>query len=169
MTLHRDTPPPDARPRAAWTHRALGLIALLALAGPGAGAAPAHADPDPATGRTVAYRANDAEGGTVTSTHVDGDTVDDGAQVTVSATAKKDWTFVGWEVNGIEASTLNPATFTIEADTAIVGNFARNPTYESGVFSYSQPLGGTVTASVPAGSVVRFGTDVTVEATPDAG
>jgi hypothetical protein len=171
MTLHPDTPPPGARPRAAWTVRALGLIALLALAGPGAGAAPAHADtdPDPGGGYIVAYRANDAEGGTVTSTHVDGDMVDEGAQVTVSATAKKDWTFVGWEVNGIEASTLNPATFTIEADTAIVGNFARNPTYESGVFSYSQPRGGTVTASVPAGSVVRFGTDVTVEATPDAG
>jgi hypothetical protein len=108
-------------------------------------------------------------GGTVTSSHVSGDDIAEGDSITVTATADKDWVFVGWELNGIDVSTLNPATFPITAPTAILGKFSHDPHHDSFDVSYIASQGGTVTSTVPNGGLARWGTDVRFTAAAEFG
>ena len=95
-------------------------------------------------------------------------TIEQGAEVTLTATPNEGYHFVAWVMGENEVSTANPYTFTPEAgDFTITATFAEN---EAGVTYYavtavsSNTDWGTVSANVALGQVVE-NTSVTLTAT----
>ena len=79
----------------------------------------------PANGTyTVTYSAQ--EGGSVASETQSGSAVTGNALVTLTAQADSGYHFTGWQVNGQDAGTQNPAQFTITENTDIVACFAKD-------------------------------------------
>ena len=73
-----------------------------------------------------------AENGSVAGLENEG-VYEDGASVTLTATADDGYEFVNWTVGGEEVSTENPYTFVVSADLALVANFQEvvvEPEYE---------------------------------------
>lgn len=66
-----------------------------------------------------------SEGGTVSSTVANG-TVQEGTQVSVTASADSDYKFTGWTINGADAGSDNPLTVTVNCDTTIAANFVKS-------------------------------------------
>ena len=79
----------------------------------------------PANGTyTVTYSAQ--EGGSVASETQSGSAVTGNALVTLTAQADSGYHFTGWQVNGQDAGSQNPAQFTITENTDIVACFAKD-------------------------------------------
>jgi len=103
---------------------------------------------------------------TVSANPTDGGSVDpsngsytEGTEVTVEATPNDGWEFTGWQ--GDMQTDENPLTFTIDSNTQLTATFAKKE-YEVTV-SADPSQGGSVS---PSSQTVKYGTQVTVEATP---
>lgn len=78
---------------------------------------------------TVTFGPSDEKYGTVTAKYNEtdfatGNTVTEGDTVTFTANPNEGYTFTGWTVNGVSASsTTNPYTITVQKDTTVVANF----------------------------------------------
>ena len=77
----------------------------------------------------VTFSSKNSDYGTVsamngTTSLASGATVTEGDEVTFTATPFKGYTFTGWTVNGVSASsTANPYKITVQKDTTVVANF----------------------------------------------
>jgi len=110
---------------------------------------------------TVTVSVDPAEGGTVTG----GGTYNQGANVTVTATANAGYAFVNWTECG-QVSTSASYTFVANADRTLVAHFQTVPTH---TLKVSSTAGGTVTAPGEGTFTYNEGTVVNLVATPDAG
>lgn len=78
---------------------------------------------------TVTFSSNKSEYGTVSATNgttslTSPATVTEGDEVTFTANQNSGYTFTGWTVNGVSASsTANPYTITVQKDTTVVASF----------------------------------------------
>ena len=71
----------------------------------------------------VNVSANDNAMGTATGTGE----YEEGATAILTATANDGYQFVNWTVGGVEVSTANPYTFTVNADITVTANFEETP------------------------------------------
>lgn len=114
---------------------------------------------------TIAVSANPAAAGTVYG----GGSYEQGASVTVSATANTGYTFTNWTENGSVVSTNANYTFSATANRTLVANFQENstPSDTYTVITYANPSNGGYTigewddvhgtfVQFPAGSVVTL-------------
>jgi len=108
---------------------------------------------------TVTLSSNPAAGGTTTGAG----SFNAGSSVTVTASANNGYTFVNWTENGNIASTSSSYTFPLNANRALVANFAAN-TYTLNVTSAN----GTVVKN-PNQATYNNGTTVQLTATPNPG
>jgi uncharacterized repeat protein (TIGR02543 family) len=107
----------------------------------------------------LSVETNPAEGGSV---NPNGGTFEEGAEVTVEATANEGWEFTGW--TGDIESTENPLSVTMAANTDLTANFEKK-TYR--LTTQANPTdGGSIK---PTEGIFEHGTEVTVEATPNEG
>ena len=107
-------------------------------------------------------------GGSVTANVNDPTSIQEGTEVTVTATPESGYELEWLKANGIEVE--NPYTFNISEDVVITASFveSQEPTY----YSLTLPTGltgGTVTANVADPSAIEEGTSVTVTATAESG
>ena len=127
-------------------------------------------------GTTASYTlaVSSGAGGSVSST---GGTYDDGAQVSITATADSGYSFSSWS----DGSTEQSRTITITQDTTLTANFSENTSSSGGGSSGSTTTGTTTpsyTLSVTAesggsvntsGGEYEQGASVTITATPNTG
>ena len=86
-----------------------------------------------------------------------------GAQFGAAAIPNEGWQFDHWEVDGVEAGSDNPATWTIDADTTITAVFG-----EVRILALSASGKGTIDPA-PGYYVYDPGEEVVITATPDDG
>ena len=110
---------------------------------------------------TISTSALPVAGGTTTG---DG-SVNDGASVTVTATANAGYTFANWTEGGFVVSAVASFTFDAASDRDLVANFTVMGTSRSISVSAAPVAGGSVTG----GGSVADGSNVTVTATANAG
>lgn len=82
-------------------------------------------------------------------------------EVTVTASASADFTFARWSEGGVEQSTEPSYTFTVEADTTLVAEFAASLVVQSDPVSGGSPL--------PSQEFFEPGETVTLNANPATG
>lgn len=121
---------------------------------------------------TIAVSANPTGAGNVTG----GGTYNQGASVTVSATANSGYTFQNWTENGNIVSTNATYTFSATANRTLVANFQQNstPSDTYTVTTFTSPVGSGYTLGEwddVAGSLIQFpaGSTVTLEAVAYSG
>ncbi|MBR0123631.1 MAG: hypothetical protein IJM12_07300, partial [Bacteroidales bacterium] len=107
----------------------------------------------------VTVAANPAEGGIV----VGAGTYEEGASVTIAATANIGYSFANWTEEGTVVSTVAYYTFIITEDHDFIANFTLN-TYDVTVEAYPAEGG-----SVAGAGTYDYGTSVTIEATANVG
>lgn len=114
----------------------------------------------PITQPTYTINVSATAGGTASG----GGEYEQGSSVTLTATPKSEYLFIGWTENGEQISTDENFTFVVEQDRAFVANFEpiSNPTYTVQVISTQ---GGTV----EGGGSYEKGTYIMVNAVPDSG
>ena len=114
----------------------------------------------PITQPTYTINVSATAGGTASG----GGEYEQGSSVTLTATPKSEYLFIGWTENGEQISTDENFTFVVEQDRTFVANFEpiSNPTYTVQVISTQ---GGTV----EGGGSYAEGESVTVTAASDAG
>ncbi|WP_299667250.1 ice-binding family protein [uncultured Polaribacter sp.] len=108
---------------------------------------------------TVVVSSNPVIGGVTTG----GGVFDEGTEVTVTAAANAGYEFVNWTAAGVEVSTNENYTFTLNANTTLVANYSRIQFAVN--LSSSPSIGGTTAGD----GVFDEGTDVTVMATANTG
>ncbi len=118
---------------------------------------------------TITATANPAIGGTVEGAGE----YEEGATVTLTATAAEGYVFVNWTEGDTEVGTDATLTFTAEADRDLVANFEEEtpePEMFIVIVSADPAEGGNVTITPAAGeNGYEAGTDVTVTATANEG
>lgn len=126
----------------------------------------------PPTTYTIAVSASPANAGTVTG----GGSYEQGASVTVTATANNGYTFQNWTENGNIVSTNAAYTFSATANRTLVANFQQNstPSDTYTVTTFTNPMGSGYTIGEwddIAGSLIQFpaGSTVTLEAVASTG
>jgi hypothetical protein len=115
-------------------------------------------DTPPPTVHTVTVTANLTAGGTVTG----GGNFQTAESATLSAIPNAGFIFMNWAEAGTSVSTNSTFTFTVNANRALVANFAGDPTGTNVTIDVSAApvAGGTVTG----GGVVPLGTEITLTA-----
>lgn len=116
-----------------------------------------------ATYYTLTYGVNPASSGTIACDVNSNTQVEEGTDVTLTATAAEHFTFSGWTVNGASAGSNATLNITMDADKTVVANFTAEPTY---TVTVTPAAGGTMTASKLTG--IYAGETITLTATPDA-
>ena len=96
-----------------------------------------------------------------------GGTYENGASVTVTATAKTGWAFKEWQKGGLKVSDENPYTFNISENTNLTAVFKSNTTYTLNL-SKNQRQAGSVTC-YPDQTVFDEGTSISLTATANNG
>ncbi len=109
---------------------------------------------------TMTVSASPAASGTISG----GGLVDDGSNVTLTATPAAGYSFSKWEENGAQVSTSASYTFAATADRTLVAVFVTIPTFAVSISS-NQAAWGTTTG----GGSYNGGSSVTVTATPADG
>ncbi len=109
---------------------------------------------------TVTAGALPVEGGTTTG----GGTFNEGASVTVTATANAGYTFTNWTEGGFVLSNAASLTFNVASDRTLVANFTQGTSYTIST-NGSPSIGG----STSGGGIFASGASVTVIATPSVG
>ncbi len=104
---------------------------------------------------TVTATANPTEGGSV----IGAGRYNEGANVTLKATANEGYTFVNWTEDGTQVSTSSTYNFTVSGDAAFVANFSLN-SYE--ITTAANPtIGGTIAGA----GTYNYGASCTLTAT----
>lgn len=119
---------------------------------------------------TITVSANPASAGIVNG----GGSYNQGASVTVSATANTGYTFTNWTENGSVVSTNANYSFSATANRTLVANFTENstPSDTYTVITYTNPTnGGYTIGEWDDGEFIHFpaGSSVTLEAIPYSG
>lgn len=109
---------------------------------------------------TVTAGALPVEGGTTTG----GGTFNEGASVTVTATANAGYAFTSWTEDGFIVSAAPSLTFNVASNRTLVANFTQGTSYT--VSTSASPAAGGGTSG---GGVFASGSSVTVNAAPNAG
>ncbi|MDL2240829.1 T9SS type A sorting domain-containing protein, partial [Bacteroidales bacterium OttesenSCG-928-K22] len=112
-------------------------------------------------GHSITLIANPQEGGILTG----GGIFEEGAEITVTATTNTNYEFINWTENGIEVSTNNSYSFTVENDRELTANFQYNIPYFDIVLISNPTEGGELTGDGNFGE----GTQITVTANANAG
>ncbi|MGN6755929.1 MAG: InlB B-repeat-containing protein [Thermomicrobiales bacterium] len=90
-----------------------------------------------------------------------------GTQVCLTATPDTSAFFIGWTVDGQDASKEMSICLTMDRDHTAVANFAQTPPSAGHTLTLPAVPGGTAQASVP--NPIKDGANVTITARPDAG
>lgn len=127
--------------------------------------------PDVAT-YTISVAVNEEEAGSATVNDKDNVTVNEGASITLTATANEGYVFVNWTLNGEEVSSNSTYTTTATADAEYTANFkeSKEPNTPAEVtIKAESTIGGNATVNGMAEITVTAGSAVSLEAIPDEG
>ncbi|MBQ6900706.1 MAG: InlB B-repeat-containing protein, partial [Firmicutes bacterium] len=114
---------------------------------------------------TVAVSANEVAYGTVTG----GNTYNENASVTVTATPNSGYQFVNWTENGTPVSTDAEYTFTATADRELVAVFEAIPPQQPTTYTVAVSANNDTYGTVTGGNTYNENATVTVTATPNSG
>lgn len=131
------------------------IFSVFTLAACG-GSSSSNSEP-PAPTPTYTLSLTAGEGGSVSD---NAGTYEEGTAVTIQATADTGFVFIGW--TGSSTVTTNPLTFTVNGDTSLTANFARQF-----AVALATNTGGTVTGF--DADVAVDGEEITLTATPEEG
>lgn len=117
-----------------------------------------------ATYYTLTYGVNPASSGSVSCDVASNGQVEEGTDVTLTATAAEHFTFASWTVSGTDEYVAdgNELLVTMTDDVTVTANFTAEPTY---TVTVTPAAGGTMTASKLTG--IYAGETITLTATPD--
>ena len=127
--------------------------------------------PDVAT-YTISVAVNEEEAGSAAVNDKDNVTVNEGASITLTATANEGYVFVNWTLNGEEVSSNSTYTTTATADAEYTANFkeSKEPNTPAEVtIKTESTIGGNATVNGMAEITVTAGSAVSLEAFPDEG
>ena len=127
--------------------------------------------PDVAT-YTISVAVNEEEAGSAAVNDKDNVTVNEGASITLTATANEGYVFVNWTLNGEEVSSNSTYTTTATADAEYTANFkeSKEPNTPAEVtIKAESTIGGNATVNGMAEITVTAGSAVSLEAIPDEG
>ena len=127
--------------------------------------------PDVAT-YTISVAVNEEEAGSAAVNDKDNVTVNEGASITLTATANEGYVFVNWTLNGEEVSSNSTYTTTATADAEYTANFkeSKEPNTPAEVtIKTESTIGGNATVNGMAEITVTAGSAVSLEAIPDEG
>lgn len=127
--------------------------------------------PDVAT-YTISVAVNEEEAGSAAVNDKDNVTVNEGASITLTATANEGYVFVNWTLNGEEVSSNSTYTTTATADAEYTANFkeSKEPNTPAEVtIKTESTIGGNATVNGMAEITVTAGSEVSLEAIPDEG
>lgn len=127
--------------------------------------------PDVAT-YTISVAVNEEEAGSAAVNDKDNVTVNEGASITLTATANEGYVFVNWTLNGEEVSSNSTYTTTATADAEYTANFkeSKEPNTPAEVtIKTESTIGGNATVNGMAEITVTAGSAVYLEAIPDEG
>ena len=127
--------------------------------------------PDVAT-YTISVTVNEEEAGSAAVNDKDNVTVNEGASITLTATANEGYVFVNWTLNGEEVSSNSTYTTTATADAEYTANFkeSKEPDTPAEVtIKTESTIGGNATVNGMAEITVTAGSAVSLEAIPDEG
>lgn len=127
--------------------------------------------PDVAT-YTISVAVNEEEAGSAAVNDKDNVTVNEGASITLTATANEGYVFVNWTLNGEEVSSNSTYTTTATADAEYTANFKESE--ETAVpaevtIKTESTIGGNATVNGMTEITVTAGTAISLLATPDEG
>lgn len=127
--------------------------------------------PDVAT-YTISVAVNEEEAGSAAVNDKDNVTVNEGASITLTATANEGYVFVNWTLNGEEVSSNSTYTTTATADAEYTANFKESK--ETAVpaevtIKTESTIGGNATVNGMTEITVTAGTAISLLATPDEG
>lgn len=127
--------------------------------------------PDVAT-YTISVAVNEEEAGSAAVNDRDNVTVNEGASITLTATANEGYVFVNWTLNGEEVSSNSTYTTTATADAEYTANFKESE--ETAVpaevtIKTESTIGGNATVNGMTEITVTAGTAISLLATPDEG
>lgn len=127
--------------------------------------------PDVAT-YTISVAVNEEEAGSAAVNDKDNVTVNEGASITLTATANEGYVFVNWTLNGEEVSSNSTYTTTATADAEYTANFKESKvpnTPAEVTIKTESTIGGNATVNGMAEITVTAGSAVSLEAIPDEG
>lgn len=118
---------------------------------------------------TVSASVNNTEYGVATVNGATSVTVEEGTEITLSATPKTGYAFVNWTADGNVISNTAATTITAGKYTEYVANFALEEELVLVTVSATTSEGGTATVDGEASATIKAGNSVTLIAVPDNG